>query len=85
MYHELNVRKSVDPLVDIENRALNIIAMYGALRWCTARVCGCMGCANGTLSKEEYDIAITRPAVQQVLAKRAEVGKGKPRFYTQAE
>ncbi len=53
----------------IKSKAMQVIATYGTLRWCNSQVCGCMGCANHTMTKEEYDIAIQMPEIKVQLAR----------------
>lgn len=54
----------------IKQRALKAISMYGDLRWCNAKICGCLGCVNHSMSKEEYNIALTIPEVKEAIQKR---------------
>jgi len=56
----------------IKQRALKAISMYGDLRWCNAKICGCLGCVNHSMSKEEYNIALTIPEVKEAIQKRKE-------------
>lgn len=58
-------------LAKLRERALNIIAQQGKLYWCQAKVCGCIGCANHSMSKFEYDIAMGIPEVQKALQTHA--------------
>lgn len=52
-------------------KAIQVMSTYGTLRWCNGGVCACMGCANHTMSKEEYDEVIHYPEIQNALnAKR---------------
>ena len=51
----------------VTKKALECISQYGALRWCSASICACMGCVNQKMSRVEYDIALTIPAVQKAL------------------
>lgn len=76
MYHEMNVREPKDPLERIKQKALQVIATHGALRWCSGGICACMGCANHTMTREEYDLAITMPEVQAQLSAVAKPKRG---------
>ncbi|QFR55728.1 hypothetical protein JC221_082 [Yersinia phage JC221] len=62
-----------DKLIEsIKKKALACIAQYGDLRWCNAKICACMGCANHKMSKEEYELALTIPEVNETIRKRRE-------------
>lgn len=52
--------------------AEDCIAKYGTLRYCTAKVCGCIGCVNHSLSKADYEEALTYPEVKKLLEARKE-------------
>lgn len=69
MFMNSNQVEPKDPLVRIKMKAMAVIARYGSLRWCTNSVCGCMGCANSSMTKEEYDLAKTMPEVVEMLGK----------------
>lgn len=69
MFMNSNLVEPKDPLARIKTKALAVIARYGSLRWCTNSVCGCMGCANSSMTKEEYDLAKTMPEVVEMLGK----------------
>jgi len=78
MFMNSNQVEHKDPLVRIKMKAMAVIARYGSLRWCTNSVCGCMGCANSSMTKEEYELAKTMPEVVEMLGrmKPAQIGRG---------
>lgn len=59
----------------VTKKAMDCIRMYGKLRWCQSQICACMGCANHKMSRTEYDIALTIPAIQDEIRKRKENSK----------
>lgn len=73
MYHQVNIQEPKDPMERIKQKALRVIAQHGRLYWCSSKICGCMGCANTSMTREEYDQAITMPAVVYALNMRREV------------
>jgi len=73
MFMNSNLVEPKDPLARIKTKALAVIARYGSLRWCTNSVCGCMGCANSSMTKEEYELAKTMPEVVEMLGKMKRV------------
>ncbi|QEQ94840.1 hypothetical protein pEaSNUABM56_00040 [Erwinia phage pEa_SNUABM_56] len=44
-----------------------LIGMYGTLRYCSGGWCACMGCVNSTLTKSQYEYALTLPEVQEMI------------------
>lgn len=73
MFMNSNQVEHKDPLVRIKMKAMAVIARYGSLRWCNNSVCGCMGCANSSMTKEEYDLAKTMPEVVEMLGRMKKV------------
>lgn len=52
-----------------------LISQYGTLRYCRGGICACLGCVNRTLTKEQYEYALTLPEVKVMME-----GKEKPPF-----
>lgn len=68
---------STDKLIEsVKKKAINCISMYGDLRWCDAKICACMGCANHKMSKEEYELALTIPEIKEIIQKRRNTQQG---------
>ncbi|UYL85018.1 hypothetical protein pEaSNUABM55_00245 [Erwinia phage pEa_SNUABM_55] len=68
-----------------------LIGMYGTLRYCDGGWCACMGCVNSTLTKSQYEYALTLPEVQEMLENPEQVhvdylselsGKYAPGYYS---
>lgn len=55
-----------------------LIARYGTLRFCGGGICACMGCVNRTLSKEQYEYALTLPQVQEMLENPPHLWRERP-------
>lgn len=83
MYHQVNIQEPKDPMERIKQKALRVIAQHGILHWCNAGICGCIGCANSTMTREEYDLAKNMPEVVEMLGNNrpARLGRGQRGFY----
>lgn len=64
-----------------------LIGMYETLRYCSGGWCACLGCVNSTLTKEQYEYALTLPEVQDMLNNADQVhldylGPAAPDYYS---
>lgn len=58
-------------------KAIQVMSSYGTLRWCSGGICACMGCANHTMTKEEFDEVCGYPEIEKALAFQKEQEKEK--------
>ncbi|QGZ16371.1 hypothetical protein Hena1_02210 [Erwinia phage Hena1] len=64
-----------------------LVGMYGTLRYCSGGWCACMGCVNSSLTKEQYEYALTLPEVKHMMDNPEEarldyLGDSAPGYYS---
>lgn len=64
-------------------KAIQVLSSYGTLRWCSGGICACMGCANHTMTKEEFDEVCGYPEIAKALSFQMEREKEKIAYTVQ--